>query len=243
MNITDLPARFPIPFANNAGGAYIRPIPQAHQTVVPGVDAPASLYDGFPPETMTPEGSGGIPPSGKDFNGILNAVTAVLQWMQAGGPATFDSTFSTAIGGYPKGAQLASTVTTGLIWVSSTNANTANPDVDATNWIALQPASASQSPLTVTINANGMAFGIPIGGTTYLFQMCKVNCSSSAATAFTWPVPFTSTVYPLPGGGQGLTFSGSYSAYCSGVGLTGGLAFGNNGAGAASTVTIYGVGF
>ena len=133
MNLSDMPPRFPIPFANNAGASYIRSIPQAHQTAT-GTDAPASLEDGFPPECFQPEASGGIPPNGKDFNGILNWLSAVVQWSQAGGPALYDSAFSSANGGYPKNAILASASTAGLLYVSMIDNNTANPDSNATNW-------------------------------------------------------------------------------------------------------------
>ena len=98
MQQSDLPARFPIPFGNSAGASYIRPIPTDPATPT-GSDAPASLTEGFPPETFLPESSGGIPPNGKDFNGILNQITAGLRWLAAGGAAIFNSDFSTAIGG------------------------------------------------------------------------------------------------------------------------------------------------
>lgn len=136
MQQSDIPARFPIPFADSAGVSYIRAIPQAHQ-VASGTDAPASLYDGFPPECFQPEASGGIPPNGKDFNGILNWLSAAVRWSQAGAPALYNSAFSTAIGGYPKGAVLASASTAGLLFVSQVENNTADPDSDPTNWRAL----------------------------------------------------------------------------------------------------------
>jgi hypothetical protein len=134
MNQIDHPRRFPIPFANNAGASYIRTVPQAHQAATGG-DAPASLFDGFPPECFVPESSGGIPPNGKDFNGILRDITDGLQWLQSGGPALFDSDFSTAIGGYPKGARLASAVTAGVEFISLVDGNTTDPDSGGSaNW-------------------------------------------------------------------------------------------------------------
>lgn len=243
MNQSDIPARFPIPFANNAGGAYIRTIPQAH--VAPsGSDAPASLYDGFPPETFTALGAGGVPPSGKDFNGLLNQVTAWARWQAAGGPAVFNSSFSTSIGGYPKGAQVASTVTAGKIWVSTADANTTDPDGGSpANWVALQPATASQAPITITINANGWAFGINIGGTTYYVQCCKVNCNTSGGTAFSWPVAFPTQVFvAVAGSSPGLNFVGSQSPYLYGVTTSGGTAYGSNGGGVSTTTNIIAIG-
>jgi hypothetical protein len=139
MQTSDLPARFPIPFANNAGGSYIRTIPSAH-VAASGSDAPASLYDGFPPETFTPVSSGGVPPNGKDFNGILNQVTAWARWQAAGAPAYFNSTFSTAVGGYPMGTRLTSISDPTVIWISTAENNTTDPDGGApANWVRLSP--------------------------------------------------------------------------------------------------------
>ena len=75
MQQSDLPRRFPVPFANSAGGSYIREIPTDAVTPT-STDAPASLYDGFPPECFVDLGAGGIPPNGADFNGILNQLSA-----------------------------------------------------------------------------------------------------------------------------------------------------------------------
>jgi len=63
----------------------------------------ASFTDGFPPPTMLPITAGGIPPEGKDFNGILYDITSHTLWVNAGGQYQFDSALVTAIGGYPAG--------------------------------------------------------------------------------------------------------------------------------------------
>jgi hypothetical protein len=68
----------------------------------------ASLNDGFPALTLTPVSQGGVPPSGKDFNGLFNWITSHLAWMNGGGQYTFDAALSTFIGGYPVGAILQS---------------------------------------------------------------------------------------------------------------------------------------
>ncbi|MEN2711417.1 hypothetical protein [Sphingomonas sp. VL_57B] len=138
MQLSDLPSRFPIPFGNNAGASYIRAIPTDAQTPTP-TDAPASLHDGFPPETFQPEGSGGIPPNGKDVNGILYRLSAWARWVAAGGAAVFNSAFSSAAGGYPRFAILAST-TPGVLWQSTADSNMTDPDGgSAANWIPLTP--------------------------------------------------------------------------------------------------------
>lgn len=144
MHQTDIPARFPIPFANNAGAGYIRTIPQAHQAATTS-DAPASLYDGFPVECFTPQASGGIPPNGKDFNGILKWLSQQAQWNQAGAPAIFDSAFATAVGGYPLNAVLGSAVTAGKMYVSLIDANTSDPDTGSTSWGTIAPPTFTAS--------------------------------------------------------------------------------------------------
>jgi hypothetical protein len=152
MKLVDLPTRFPIPFANNAGVGYIRTIPSAH--VAPsGTDAPANLYDGFQPPNFNPLGSGGLAPDGRDMNGLHNQETAGIRWMQAGGPAVYNSAFSTAIGGYPKLSQLAST-TPGTIWQSTADDNTTDPDGgSAANWIRL--VSNPQTTANSFVHPNG----------------------------------------------------------------------------------------
>ena len=150
---SSVPNKFNIPFANNAGGGYIRAVPQASQI---GVQAgAASLYDGFPPQAFTPVGSGGTPPWGQDFNGLLNQVTAWSRWQAAGGPIYYDSTFCTAIGGYPKGAMIQST-TAGTLWISTADNNTTNPDgVGAANWVAV---SASTAPILIPCTSHADPF-------------------------------------------------------------------------------------
>lgn len=168
MQTSQIPDKFPIPFANNAGAGYIRPIPEDHQAAT-GTDAPASLHDGFPPETFTPAGSGGIPPAGADFNGLLNQITAGLRWLSAGNPAQFDNAFAAAIGGYAKFAMLAST-TPGLIWQSTAENNATDPDSgSAANWIPISLRiawSSFSNPGGVLFTDGANQFGIMWGTTT-----------------------------------------------------------------------------
>src|SRR5579872_7402068 len=136
MLSTSAPARLPIPFANNAGGSYIRTIPQASQIGITG--GAASLYDGFVPLNMAPTASGGIPPFGQDMNGILNWLSSINQWYQAGGPLVYNSSFATSIGGYPKGAVLQAAGLAGGFWRNTADGNTTDPDSGgAANWVSL----------------------------------------------------------------------------------------------------------
>lgn len=137
MLAADVPSKYNIPFGNSAGAGFIRPIPQASQI---GIEAgSASLTDGFPPVTFLAVGAGGTPPWGADFNGLLNQETKWSQWFSAGGPVAYDSAFQTAIGGYPKGAIIASATTFGVLWFSTTDNNVTNPDASGAGWAALSP--------------------------------------------------------------------------------------------------------
>jgi len=132
MLASNIPANFQLPFGNSASGAYIRAIPVASQI---GITAgAASLTDGFPPVCFADPLAGGVPPSGADFNGILNEITANIRWWGAGGYPKRDATFSAAIGGYPNGAILQSADNTGY-WISTADNNTSDPDANGANWL------------------------------------------------------------------------------------------------------------
>ena len=66
----------------------------------------ASIEEGFPPITMQPLATGGIPPEGADFNGIFNLTTQFYFAFQNGAMPTYSAAVAAAIGGYPKGAVL-----------------------------------------------------------------------------------------------------------------------------------------
>ena len=145
MQSTNIPSKIPLPFANSAGSSYKNTIPVASQIGI--TNGKASLTDGFPPLTFQAISSGGVPPFGADFNGILNEITAIQQWQNAGGFFPYDSAFSTAIGGYPKGAILQAASFGGL-WVSTLENNTSNPDTGGAGWTSL--AFEGSQAITVT---------------------------------------------------------------------------------------------
>lgn len=147
MQSTNIPSKIPLPFAYAAGSSYKNTIPTASQIGI--TNGKASLTDGFPPLTFQAISSGGVPPFGADFNGILNEITAIQQWQNAGGFFPYDSTFSTAVGGYPKGAILQSANFAGL-WVSSAENNTTNPDTGGAGWTSLAFEGLSSIAMTGT---------------------------------------------------------------------------------------------
>ncbi len=131
MIASSIPAFIQLPFANSAGGGFIRTIPVASQIgIVPGA---ASYTDGFVPLNATPVASGGIPPDIRDFNGLLKQLSAGVQWQQVGGSPRYSSTFSSAIGGYPAGAILVK-ADSSAFWISTTDNNVTNPDAAGAGW-------------------------------------------------------------------------------------------------------------
>lgn len=131
MQLSDIPAKFNIPFANSAIAPYIRPIPQ-NPTGTPGQ---AALTTGFPSENFNPVAAGGVPPFGADFNGLLNQSTAWNRWQATGRVfPPYDSTFQTAVAGYPRGSIVESLVENFLFYISLVDNNVTNPDTGGAGW-------------------------------------------------------------------------------------------------------------
>lgn len=151
MLAANIPPFFPIPFASSAGAGFIRTIPTASQ--IPTTPGAASLTDGFPPLNFLPVSAGGVPPFGQDVNGILNEVTANVQWENAGGTFPYNSAFSTAIGGYPAGALLRRTDGTGY-WFSTTDNNVTNPDAGGAGWLGIFAGSPGAARVQGLIGVN-----------------------------------------------------------------------------------------
>jgi hypothetical protein len=122
------PVLIPQPFANDAGPSFINTIPDTT-----GDPELASYQIGFPPLTFQPVGSGGVPPQGQDFNGILNAITTHLFALQAGQLRTYDTDVRDAVAGYALGAVLAMANGNGY-WISTTADNVTNPDTGGAGW-------------------------------------------------------------------------------------------------------------
>lgn len=226
MLASEIPARIPLPFADSGTK---NAIPTASQIgITPGA---ASLTDGFPPLTFTPIASGGIPPAGADFNGILNMITAVQQWQSAGGIFKYDATFSTAIGGYPAGAVLLGSDNE-TQWLNLADNNTTDPESSPADWavlssygitavtgltntnVTLTPAQYSKSIITLAGTLTGniqiifpvtMQKCLVINNTTGAFT---VTCKTASGTGRTVPqdgiqefVGDGTNLLPLRGGG------------------------------------------
>ena len=135
MNFTDIPARILKAFGLN-GLKNTIPTDSSTSTDNNGV---ATFDKGFPPITMQPLSAGGIPPSGKDMNGILYALSLKEQWADAGMSYPFNSDFATAISGYPKGSVLLNSQQSGK-WLNLTDGNSTSPESltgASTGWVPL----------------------------------------------------------------------------------------------------------
>lgn len=115
-------------------------------------------YDqGFPPINMVLKAAGGIPPFGRDFNGIFYDNSVAIQYLEAGNGFVYNSTFSTAIGGYKPGARVLRTDGRGY-WLNTVDNNTTDPEAagapaagwvpDYTNGIAAVTMTGSNVTLT-----------------------------------------------------------------------------------------------
>ncbi|MGF6444407.1 hypothetical protein [Paraburkholderia youngii] len=138
MEATDNPKLMPVPFAQNG---QRNDIPQ--QSQIGTTKGAASLVDGFPPATMTDPLKGGIPPFGKDVNGILYLLALTARWAQLGGSFGFDGSFANDpnVNGYPKGSVLLRADLSGF-WFNLADSNTTDPDAtdgSARNWLSLNP--------------------------------------------------------------------------------------------------------
>ena len=119
MQLANIAARLMKPFANSGNKAAI---PQT------GTDpARASYETGFTPLNMTPIAAGGVPPSGRDMNGILYDLSNAMMWQQAMGILPYDATVS-----YPNGAHV---TYSGAIYRCLADDTTGiAPDSNASKW-------------------------------------------------------------------------------------------------------------
>jgi hypothetical protein len=146
MQNSQLPLKWYKPFAADDANKVEIPVTSANP-----LRASQSL--GFPPLTMQPPESGGVPPEGEDFNGAMNQVARVVWWMMGGGALPFDAAWAADanIGGYPQGAAVTSADLLGE-WLSTADNNTNNPDTVGTAWVP--GYSYGSTSLTGLTNAN-----------------------------------------------------------------------------------------
>jgi hypothetical protein len=205
-----VPPAISIPWANSAGGAYVRAIPNASQIGIQ--NCAASFTDGFPPLTFVPASAGGCPPFGQDFNGILKNISQWSRWQTMGGPIYWNSAFSGVIGGYANGARVQQLAVPRCLWISTVDNNTTNPDTGGANWTNTcavggsltgtlpNPGLAANSVGLAQLVASGVSSG------TYVRPQLTVDitgritaAASGAQPTYSSSGPTTSTYVPSAG--------------------------------------------
>lgn len=237
MQSSSVPKRLPIPFANSGDKQNI---PDTSQVGI--VDGRASYPDGFPALTRTPISAGGVPPFGTDMNGILFEISSTARWSAAGGTYKFDSSFSTAIGGYPKGAILGNSGGDGL-WINLIENNTSNPDAAGPGWD--NPLRGRLLKTSIYTKISGQQYASVNGGTptatgstvfiaSPLTKAIEVECQAGGSGG--GGAQANGTMCSVAGGGGGGTYArGRFTTWDAslavtvGAGGAGGAAGNNNG--------------
>lgn len=138
MQLSGIPAKFYKAFGSGASPGNIRSIP-----VTSADPNAASQTVGWPANAFVPAGAGGVPPDGRDMNGLDNMLSAWAQWQAAGGAfPPYDATFQAAVGGYPKTAIVGSVTNPGTFWLCTADNNLTNPDAAGAGWSAFPAASS-----------------------------------------------------------------------------------------------------
>lgn len=197
MASSSIPTKIPVYWAQTASNSFATcPMPTPSQ--IPITAGRASWTDGFPPLTFLPAVSGGVPPFGQDFNGVLCQISQWTRWFNAGAGIPYDATFQSAIGGYPKGAIVPSSVTFGIVWVSTVENNTSNPDTGGAGWSvynstfststinsASQTYTSSQCGLLISRSNAGSPMADTFPGTSpgVLPNNCPITVTNNDASA------------------------------------------------------------
>lgn len=167
----------------------------------------ASYNAGFPPITMIAKSAGGQAPLGKDFNQIFNELSADAQWNQASGIYPYDAEFSSAIGGYPKGALVLGS--DGIqIYQSSIDDNTSA--LSDESWISI----AGDVSKLITVDDLSQQNGFSLVGQVSSFNELRSlvpNKAGDKVILSSWNENITPYGQSSFGGGEFVSVSGSSS--------------------------------
>lgn len=149
MNSSQIPAKFKLAWASGATSSFIQTVPDTYSGTPNGTP---SMTTGWGPETFQDPSVGGAAPLGEYENGILNQITANMQWLQLGGIFQYDAALSTAVGGYFKNA-IVKAANYPAFWISNVENNVINPDTGtltapAAGWAVMQPGTYPWSQIT-----------------------------------------------------------------------------------------------
>ena len=193
MEDANIPTKLATPFASETdSGNITSPFPVTAQ-----LGGLASLETGFADINSALVASGGIPPWGKDMNGILNLITQAIQWMQAGGQWPYDGTFQTTVGGYAKGSIVQSAVNPGNFWFSTVDNNAANPDTGGAGWVPWPLVYYAVDTGTVNALVGAFPTAVPLAairvGTILYVNPAYTSTSTTPTLAASGGAPVTIT--------------------------------------------------
>lgn len=151
MKSTDAPSKQAVPFGSNGPR-------EAITATTPSGSNQASYDQGFPPITMTLKSAGGLPPKGQDMNQILFEQSSFNRYFAAGGGYVYDSAFSTAVGGYPSGALIPFSDSTGY-WLNTVDGNTINPENTTSALTGWVPAASAGFCVLSGLSSSGVSVG------------------------------------------------------------------------------------
>jgi hypothetical protein len=156
LSQSSVPTKIPTTWGASAPGANITcPMPITSQISITA--GRASWTDGFPPLNFLPAGAGGVPPFGQDMNGVLCQLSQWTRWQNASATIVYDASFSSSIGGYPKGAVLQNASNAYCVWISQVDNNASNPDTGGANWTGACPGGGIGGTSTGSGNAQIIA--------------------------------------------------------------------------------------
>lgn len=141
------PDLIPVPFAQDGQKNQI-PLERA----IADPSCRAAWTDGFPPDTRIPKEVGGEAPDGLDFNGLFNALSQAVVFLQKGNAYQFDAIMAP----YPIGALVRSNdnLTT---YQSTMPNNSNNPNNNMTGWRVYNGSGFIVDNLTTNDSAKALS--------------------------------------------------------------------------------------
>lgn len=141
------PDLIPVPFAQDGDK---NPIPL--ERIISDPVSRATWLKGFPPDTRIPKEVGGEAPDGLDFNGLFNALSQAVVFLQKGNAYQFDA----ALAPYPIGALVRSNdnLTT---YQSTVPNNSNNPNSNMSGWRVYNSSTFVVDNLTTNDSAKALS--------------------------------------------------------------------------------------
>lgn len=221
------PDLIPVPFAQDGQKNTIQ-----LDRIVSDPAYRATWLEGFPANTRIPKEVGGEGPDGLDFNGILNALSQAVVFLQKGNAYQFDASLAP----YPIGALVRSNdnLTT---YQSTIAANSNDPNSDMTGWRVYNSSNFLVNDLTtggtnaaITAEAVKLFFEMFRGGANHfkipnplnpskpwIVQFSTISSANVSTTIATFPIAFPNSFkhliccgYNVSGGiNASVTFNGA----------------------------------